>query len=390
MNLPNIQSALRADRLDGWLFFDHHQRDPLAYRVLGLSIARTATRRWYYFIPAEGSPRALVHRVEPSMLDSLPGDKHVYSSWQEQTGGIRGLLSDARRIAMQYSPDCAIPYVSMVDAGTLELVRAAGVEIVSSADLVQQFEARWTEANLARHLEAGRLVDQIRAEAFRLVAERLRTGERITEFDIKEYIRGRFADEHLTTDHGPIVAVNANCSNPHYEPESDSSRDIRRGDILLIDMWAKTDTPDGVYYDITWTAYCGPEPPASARSVFDIVAGARDRAIALVVEAANAGRELRGFEVDDAARGYIRDHGYCDYFIHRTGHSIGQDVHGAGANMDNLETHDDRRIIPWTCFSIEPGIYLPDFGIRSEVNLFVDNASARVTGDIQRTLLTLP
>lgn len=389
MDLAAIQAALRSERIDGWLFFDHHQRDPLAYRVLGLTTARTATRRWYYYIPAEGGPRALVHRVEPAMLDSLPGGKQVYSSWKEQADGIRALLRGARRVAMQYSPDCAIPYVSMVDAGTVELVRSAGAAIVSSADLVQQFEARWTEANLARHLEAGGRVDRIRAEAFRLVGERLRASERVTEFDIKEYIRGRFADERLVTDHGPIVAVNANCSNPHYEPEAGSAREVRRGDVLLIDMWAKTATPDGVYYDITWTGYCGAEPPAPVRRVFEVVAGARDRAVRLVVDAMKAGRGLRGFEVDDAARAFIREQGYGEFFIHRTGHSIGQDVHGAGANMDNLETHDERRIIPWTCFSVEPGIYLPEFGIRSEVNVFAGDGAARVTGEIQHELVTL-
>lgn len=387
MNLSAIQQALAAEGLDGWLFFDHHARDPLAYRILGLNAGRTVTRRWYYFVPASGEPRGLVHNIEPAALDGLPGEKRRYSSWTEQAEGVRRMLSGCRRVAMQYSPDCAVPYVAMVDAGTVELVRKAGVEVVSSADLVQQFEARWTRANLERHLEAGRKVDEIRRDAFRLAGEKLRAGETITEFAVKQFIRERFAEAGVVTDHGPIVGVNENSSNPHYEPMADLNREIRKGDWLLIDMWAKTDTPDGVYYDITWTGYCGPEPPERMRNVFEIVKGARDRAVRFVDESLRAGRSLRGFEVDDQARGYIREQGFGDSFFHRTGHSIGVEVHGAGANMDNLETHDERRVIPWTCFSIEPGIYLPEFGIRSEVDVFVDEAGARVTGEAQQQIV---
>lgn len=389
MDLKAIQAALADEGMDGWLFFDHHQRDLLAYRVLGLSPARTVTRRWYYLIPAQGAPRGLTHRIEPSSLEGLPGEMRPYSSWGEQMEGLRQILTGCRRVAMQYSPECAIPYVSMVDAGTVELVRKAGAEVVSSADLIQYFEARWTQANLERHLEAGRKVDQIRQDAFRVVGDCLRTGRRVTEFDIQQFFRRSFAESGLVTDHGPIVAVNENSSNPHYEPQAEANREIRRGDCLLMDVWAKTEGADGVYYDITWTGYCGPEPPAAIRNVFEIVREARDRAVKCVKDAVAAGRTLRGFEVDDAARGYIRERGFGQYFFHRTGHSIGSEVHGTGANMDNLETHDERRIIPWTCFSVEPGIYLPEFGIRSEVNVFVGEDGARVTGEIQEQLVTL-
>ena len=388
MDLTAIQQHLKEEGLDGWLFFDHHQRDPLAYRILGLP-QRAATRRWYYLIPANGEPRGLVHRIEASVLEGLPGSVARYASWAEQVEGLRRLLEGCRRIAMQYSPQCAIPYVSMVDAGTVELVRGAGVEVVSSADLVQYFEARWTPVNLERHLEAGRKIDELRRDAFRLVSDCLRNGRRVTEFDVKRFILDGFKQAGLTTDHGPIVAVNGNCSNPHYEPEQDAHREIRRGDVLLIDMWAKTDAPGGVYYDITWTGFCGSEPPGEVVKVFEVVREARDRAVKTVQEAVSAGRELRGYEVDDAARGFIREQGYGEYFVHRTGHSIGTEVHGAGANMDNLETHDERRVIPWTCFSVEPGIYLPKFGIRSEVNVFVGEDGARVTGEIQQRLVTL-
>ena len=389
MNLDAIQQALAAEGLDGWLFFDHHGRDPLAYRVLGLPTDRTTTRRWYYLIPAKGEPRGLVHSIEAAALDGLPGSISKYSSWTTQSDGLHALLAGRRRVAMQYSPNCAIPYVSMVDAGTVELVRSAGVEVVSSADLVQQFEARWTAANLESHLQAGVKVDRVRREAFDLVAARLRAGESITEFAVKRFIRDGFAAAGLVTDHGPIVGVNENSSNPHYEPQADASREIRRGDWLLIDMWAKADSPDGVYYDITWTGFCGAEPPAEIVNVFGIVTEARDSAVRFVKEGVSAGRALRGFEVDDAARGVIRERGFAEYFFHRTGHSIGAEVHGSGANMDNLETHDERRIIPWTCFSGEPGIYLPRFGVRSEVNVFVGEEGARVTGEIQDRIVLL-
>jgi Xaa-Pro dipeptidase len=389
MDLSAIQRFLKDEGLDGWLFFDHHQRDPLAYRVLGLSPERTVTRRWYYLIPAEGEPRGLVHRIEPFVLDGLPGRAAQYSSWAEQVEGLRHMLEGCHRVAMQYSPQCAIPYVSMVDAGTVELVRGAGAEVVSSANLIQYFEARWTRANLERHLEAGRKVDEVRRNAFRLVSDCLRDGRRVTEFDVKQFILAGFKESGLVTDHGPIVAVNENCSNPHYEPREEAHREIHRRNVLLIDMWAKVDAPDGVYYDITWTGFCGSTPPDAVVKVFEVVREARDCAVRTVQDAVSAGRDLRGFEVDDAARGVIRERGFGEYFIHRTGHSIGAEVHGAGANMDNLETHDERRVIPWTCFSVEPGVYLPEFGVRLEVNVFVGDDGARVTGEIQERLVTL-
>ena len=389
MNVAEIQEALRRERLDGWLFFDHHQRDPLAYRVLGFSPASHVTRRWYYFIPAEGEPKGLVHRIESGMLDAVPGEKIRYSSWTEQIDGVRRLVGKARRVAMQYSPQCAIPYVAMVDAGTVELVRELGVEVASSAELIQHFEARWNQAALESHLEAGRRVDRVRAEAFRMIGERTHKGGTVQELEVKKFVRERFAKEGLFTDHGPIVGVNANASNPHYEPSEAITREIRTGDFVLLDMWAKLDRPGSVYYDITWTGYNGPEALAEMRKVFEIVRDARDRAIARVEEAVRSGTPVRGFEIDDAARGHIAGQGYGQYLTHRTGHSIGQEVHGNGANMDNLETHDERRIVPWTCFSIEPGIYLEHFGVRSEVNVFVGEREARVTGEVQRELVLI-
>jgi len=389
MHIDEIQSALREEHLDGWLFFDHHQRDPLAYRILKLNPKHTATRRWYYFIPAQGDPKGLVHAIESGALSGLPGEIRKYSSWTAQVDGLRHLLAGAHKIAMQYSPNCAIPYVSLVDGGTIELVRGVGVEIVTSANLVQLFEARWTAGQLEMHLEAGRRVDRIRAEAFQKIAVALAAGQKITEWDVNRFIRAGFESSGMVTDHGPIVAVNSNMSDPHYEPEADRSREIHKGDAVLIDMWAKLDQPGAVYYDITWSGFCGPSAPSALQNIFEAVRDARDAAVRCVQSAIGRHEVIHGFEVDDAARTYIKERGFGEYFVHRTGHSIGEEVHGTGANMDNLETHDERRIIDGTCFSIEPGVYLPEFGIRSEVNVYIGAAEARVTGEVQEKLVTI-
>jgi Xaa-Pro dipeptidase len=380
---------LRDEKLDGWLFFDHHQRDPLAYRILKLNPARTVTRRWYYLIPAQGEPKGLVHAIESGVLAGLPGKTQIYSSWGAQVDGIKSLLSGCHRVAMQYSPNCAIPYVSLVDGGTLELVRSAGVEVVTSANLVQLFEARWTAEQLEMHLEAGRRVDRIRGEAFQTIGTALKASRAINEWQVNRFIRDAFEKSGLVTDHGPIVGVNANMSNPHYEPGPEGSSEIHEGDAVLIDMWAKLDQPGAVFYDITWTGYCGAEPPSAIQNVFEVVRTARDRAVERVQTAISKNENIHGFDVDDAARGYIKEKGFADYFVHRTGHSIGEEVHGTGANMDNLETHDERKIIPGTCFSVEPGVYLPEFGIRSEVNVYVGEGTARVTGEKQQELVAI-
>ncbi|HEY1341260.1 MAG TPA: M24 family metallopeptidase, partial [Bryobacteraceae bacterium] len=312
-----------------------------------------------------------------------------YSSWNEQIEGLRQLTAGVKRVAMEYSPNCAIPYVSMVDAGTVELIRGLGVDVVSSAELIQYFEARWTPEGLESHLEAGRRVDKVRAAAFELIRERTRNGGSIQEVEVKDFVRQGFAKAGMITDHGPIVGCNANASNPHYEPMPDCTVPIKRGDWVLLDMWAKLDRPGATYYDITWTAFCGDKPSDEMRKVFGIVTGARDAAIERVTKGIAAGEPLCGWQVDDACRGVIERSGYGQYFTHRTGHSIGQEVHGNGANMDNLETHDERRVAPWSCFSIEPGVYLPDFGVRSEINMFVGDGEARVTGEIQREMALL-
>ena len=388
-NLQEIQNQLQSEQLDGWLFFDHHVRDPIAYRVLGLDVSGHVSRRWYYWIPAQGEPRKLVHRIENWMLDPLPGERLVYSSWQEQHGRLAELLAGAKRIAMQYSPDCMIPYVSLVDGGTIDLVRGLGVEILSSAALVQYFEARWSEAQLESHREAGRRVDAILAEAFTEIGARVRAAGSVEEFLIAEFIRRRFHEEKLVTADGPIVAVNGNSGNPHYAPTSDQSAAIRKGDFVLIDLWAKLDQPHSVYYDITWTASVSGAPRAEIVNVFDIVKGARDSALAFVERSISAGESIRGCDVDDIARGHITSAGFGDRFTHRTGHSIGEEVHGNGANIDNLETLDQRPIIPRTCFSIEPGVYLSEFGILSEIDCYVSETGAGPTGKVQDAIVTI-
>jgi Xaa-Pro aminopeptidase len=384
MDLPRIQEALRRENIGAWLFFDHHLRDPLSYRVLGLN-AHHVTRRWYYLIPATGEPHGLVHRIEAGVLNPLPGEKIAYSTWQEQHAGLKRLLSGVSRVAMQYSPLCAVPYVAMVDAGTVELVRAQGVEVVTSAELIQEFEACLNEEQFGLHVEAGRRVDPIREEAFRFIGERLGS---VTEVEVRDWIMNEFQGAGLVTDNPPIVAVNGHAGNPHYEPKPETDTKIRPGDFVLIDMWAKLDRPDGIFYDITWTGFCG-DPPPHVREVFEIVRDGRDRAIERVTKAVAAGQPLRGFEVDDAARDFIRQRGYGDQFVHRTGHSIGTDVHGTGANMDNFETHDERRVLPGALFSIEPGVYLKDFGVRSEIDIFVRRDSAMTTGAVQRELVRI-
>jgi len=389
MRLEQIQAALRDEGLDGWLFFDHHRRDPLAYRVLQFTPGSMVTRRWFYYVPAVGEPRGLVHKIEAQTLAPLPGQHSLYAGWSTLVDGVKTLLRGDRRVAMQYSPNCAVPYVAMVDAGTVELVRGLGVDVITSANLVQLFESRWTEEQLVMHLEAARKVDAIRRQAFERVGAKLRASERVTEWEMQQFILSRFAEEGLTTDHGPDIAVNSNASNPHYEPRQDACSEIKRGDLILMDMWAKLDRPDAVFYDITWVGFCGPEPPAKIERVFTVVRDARDRAIARVKDAVRDKRELQGFEVDDAAREHVRAEGFEEFFFHRTGHSIGTEVHGSGANMDNLETHDERRVIPWTCFSVEPGIYLPEFGIRLEVDVFVGDCEARVTGEVQDKLVLI-
>jgi Xaa-Pro dipeptidase len=394
MNLENIQAALRDASLDGWLFYDHHHRDPIATRILGLDPQAHVTRRWYYYVPATGEPRKLVHRIESGRLDALPGAKTLYSSWQELHAGLKELLQNQKKIAMQYSPSNDIMYVSMVDAGTVEFLRSLGKEIVTSADLVSQFEAVLSKQQIASHKAAQKIIDEIVAEGWQQIARRIRPpkGKKkaaYTEYDHMQWLGNAMRRAGLVWENGPDVSVNANCSDSHYEPTAKRSARIRNGDFLLVDIWGRVNKPGSIHYDITWTGVVGREPSAREQLVFETVRNARDAAIHAVKEAFAAGHEIRGFEADDAARSVIRAAGFGEYFTHRTGHNIAQELHGSGAHLDNLETHDVRRILPHTCFSVEPGIYLPEFGVRSEVNMLTAPGKAWVTGRMQQELVRI-
>jgi Xaa-Pro dipeptidase len=388
MDLIGIQSALREAKLDGWLFYDHHHRDPIAYRILKIAPAM-CTRRWYYFVPASGEPARLVHRIEKGNLDGLPGSASVYSSWREQREGLKELLEGKKRVAMEYSELNDIPYIGLVDAGTIELVKSFGVEVVTSGDLVQMFEARWSPEALALHLKAGKSIHSIVHDAFRFIRSAIKSGKSIGEYDVQQEMVRLCGQHDLEADEAPNVSVNAHSADPHYLPTQASSLPIGVNDFVLFDIWAKVRKPGAVYFDITWTGFVGEAVPPRHIEIFNIVREARDAAISLAQEAQRSGKTIYGYEVDDAARGVVSRHGYGEYFVHRTGHSIGEEVHGNGANMDNFETHDARRIIPGTCFSVEPGIYLPEFGVRTEVDVYVEEHDARVTGEIQQAVVPI-
>jgi Xaa-Pro aminopeptidase len=391
-----IQETLRQSGLDGWLLYDFRGGNPLARRVLRFPEGAHATRRWFYFVPARGEPRKLVHRIESGVLDHLPGEKRIYLRWQELEAGVRWLLgigeggsSGALRVAMEYAPGVTNPYVSYVDAGTVEFVRGLGVDVASSGDLIQQFEAALDDEQWAMHLEAARLTDAAYAVAWKLIAERVRAGEAVTELDVRRTIMEYFEKHGLVTDHGPIVGVGPHSGDPHYDPTTETNSPIVEGSFVLIDLWAKLKRPRSIYSDLTRVGFVGRSVPERYAEIFRIVAAARDAGIAAVREAYESGRPIRGFEVDDACRRVIEAAGYGEYFVHRTGHNIGENTHGNGAHMDNLETREERLVARRTLFSIEPGIYLPEFGVRSEVNVFVDGGGqVHVTGgELQREVL---
>jgi Xaa-Pro aminopeptidase len=387
-DIQAIQKALREEKLDGWLFYDILHRDPIAYRVLGLKDAM-AKRRWFYFIPAKGSPRKLVHRIESFTLDALPGEKMQYAAREEMERNLPRLLGRAKKVAMQYSPKNAIPQISLVDAGTVELIRGIKRKVVSSANLIQLFEAAWSAEQHQSHVAAGRLVDKITRAAFEQAAKLVRSRTAFTEYDLQQWMVAQFHENGLTADSDPIVAVGPHSGDPHYEPKQSGSSQIREGDLLLLDVWGKLAQPDSVYYDITWMGYLGAKVPEKYAKIFGIARQARDAAVKFASDSIAAGRAIEGWHVDRAARDVIRKAGYGKFFVHRTGHNIGQDVHGAGANMDDLESHDVRRLIPRTCFSVEPGIYTPEFGVRTEVNVYVGEKEAGVTGAVQSEILPL-
>lgn len=387
MEIERIQTALLEAGIDAWLFYDHHNRDPLAYRILGLGSGAHVTRRWFYLVPATGEPHKLVHRIESGRLDALPGSRTEYSTWQELETKLREIFANKAKVAMQYSPGNAIPAVGLVDAGTVELVRGFGCEVVSSANLVSQFEAVLTEAQIATHFAAQKKVDEVLAAAWKEMGTTTRSSG-THEFAMVEWIAQAMRREGLVWEHGPNVSCGPNSADSHYEPAQENSRAIRAGDFVLIDLWAKLSIPDAVYYDITWTGVVGREPSDREQTIFRTVVAARDATIKRVKEAFHSNLPLAGCDADDAARAVIRSAGYGDWFTHRTGHNIGVEIHGSGAHLDNFETHDVRLILPNTCFSVEPGLYFPgEFGVRSEVNMMTWPGRAAVTGRVQTELV---
>lgn len=391
LNIAAVQQALAADGLDGWLLYDFHGNNPVASRLAGLTAGggHMTTRRWYYLIPATGQPRGLVHAIERHNLDALPGDKAVYAERTGLDAGLTALLRGMKRVAMEYSPGCAIPYLSRVDAGTAEAIRDRGVEIVSSGDLVQQFEARWSAAQLASHQRASAALYRIKDRALAAIAHGLAFGGGVTEYAIQQQMSGWFREEGLVSDSDPVVGSGENGGDPHYLPTATRSRTIRPGDTIVLDLWGKRTEPGAVFADITWVAFAGARVPDRVATAFATIAEARDAAIALVTDAAAAGRDLRGWEVDRAARTVLERAGFGPHILHRTGHSLGEEVHGTGVHMDDFETHDDRRILPGTGFTIEPGLYFEDFGIRTEINMFRGERDAAVTGPCQTEVTAL-
>jgi Xaa-Pro dipeptidase len=391
IDIAGIQASLAADGVDGWLLYDFRGLNPISAGVARVNEqgGHLATRRWYYLIPASGEPRGLVHAIEKNCLAHLPGVAERYSGREQLESGLKRLLTGVRRVAMEYSPRCAIPYVARVDAGTVELVRQAGADVVSSGDLVQRFSTVWDAAAIASHREASDKLYRVKDRAFDAIARRLRDATPTTEYDIQQLMAGWFRDEGLVSDADPMVSAAENAGNPHYLPTAAAHRVIHRDQIVLLDLWGKLDTPGAVFADITWVGYSGRAVPERFARAFATICAARDAAVDLVQRSVRAGRELRGWEVDRAAMTVLRDAGYADNILHRTGHSLGETVHGNGVNMDDYETHDDRRLLPGTGFTIEPGVYFDDFGVRTEINMVVATRDAAVTGPLQTEILAL-
>lgn len=385
-DLAAVQAAIRDAGFDGWLLYDFRGSNILAQRVVDLG-GKSLSRRWFYYVPATGEPKKLVHAIEPAALDHLPGTaKTVYRRWQDLETGVGELVIGAKRVAMEYSPRNANPYISRVDAGTVELVRSYNVEVVPSGDLIQQFEATWDDEQEASHFAAAKLCRDAYDVAFGFIADEVRAKGSTTEAAVQARIMKHFADNKLTTYSPPIVGVGPHSGDPHYETTTKSNSPIGKGDFVLIDLWAKLDKPRSVYADYTRVAFVGDAVPEKYAKVFAIVAAARDAGIKKAQDAFGANEPLMGWEIDAATRAVIEKAGYGEQFTHRTGHNIGQEVHGNGAHMDGLETREDRRVIRRTCFSIEPGIYLPEFGVRSEVDVYIDkDGKVHVTGGDPQT-----
>jgi len=392
MKIERIQDALREQKVEGWLLYDFHNRDPIAMKILGMNPEKFSSRRWYYFIPTEGEPVKLVHKVESTALDFLPGKKVPYLAWKEMHQKIKEILGTRKRILMNYSPFNHIPYTSMVDGGTVELIKSFGYELVSAADLIQEFEATLNDEQIESHNYAGQIVLKIKDEAYSKIAKTVHEGQLVNEYEIQQFIMKRFEEEGLTCDgHGPIVGINEHPTDPHFEPKPEIAKVFKKGDNVLIDLWARKNETGSIYYDVTWCGFVGDSPSAKYKEIFQTVCNARDAALSFIRDRFSKGQPCYGWEVDDVCRNVIKEAGYGDFFIHRTGHSIGTEVHGNGVNIDNLETKDERQLVPGVCFSIEPGIYLEgEVAARTEINVCITPAGeVKVFGDIQKELILM-
>ena len=384
-----VQQALTDEGFDGWLLYDFHGSNPIATRVAGLDGAgKMATRRWYYLVPASGEPRGLVHAIERHNLDELPGEKQPYSGRQQLEEGLRNLLRGMKRVAMEYSPGNNIPYLSRVDAGTIEAIRQFGVDVVSSGDLVQRFEAIWSDEVYQTHVAASERLYRVKDRAFELIGERTRAGAPVNEYEVQQRMLGWFEELGLKPEL-PNVSAQENAGNPHYMPPENGSRAIRPNELVLLDLWGKLRSTGAVFADITWVGYTGSTVPDEYARAFRAARDGRDAAIELVRSSVADGRDLRGWQVDRACRDVIERAGFGPLFFHRTGHSLGEEVHGNGVHMDDYETKDDRRLIPGTGFTIEPGVYTDRFGVRTEINMFVGEREARVTGPLQQEIVNI-
>jgi Xaa-Pro dipeptidase len=391
-NLEKIQKILSQINLDAWLFYDFRGSNDLALSILDISKESHLTRRFYYLIPKQGTPVKIVNGIEAGHLDHLPGTKLIYSSHASLTKHLSDSLKGYKKIAMEYSPKNAIPYVSKVDAGTIEQIKEFGVEIISSCDLISMFNAVWSDEQYNENKSVADDLYKIVKKAFLFIKEKISANTSLTEFDVQQFIMNEFDKKGYFTDHPPIVGVNENSANPHYSPDVNNNKPINKNDFVLIDLWAKVNKPDGVWADITWVGFVGNSVPERYKKIFNIVAKARDEAFNLVEIRFKERKDIRGYEVDDAARKVITDAGFADYFIHRTGHSITEELHGSGAHMDNFETKDERLILPSTSFSIEPGIYLKgDFGIRSEIDVYISPEGKVIStgGERQREVIAI-
>jgi Xaa-Pro dipeptidase len=390
-DIPAVQQSLKAAGLDGWLLYDFHGSNPIAARLLGTSAAaKMTTRRWFYLVPAAGEPKGLVHAIERKTLDALPGGKTAYAGRQQLDAELTRLLAGMKNLAMEYSPECAIPYISRIDAGTIEQIRKRGIEVHSSGDLVQRFEAVWDDYALATHREAAAALYRIKDRAFESVARSIRDGVNVTEYDVQQQMAGWFKDEGLISDSEPVVAAQEHAGDPHYLPTERTARQIRANELLLLDLWGKKkEDPRAVYADITWVGFTGATVPGEMARAFQAIRNARDAAATLAQESARDQRDLRGWQVDRAARAVLEQAGYGEWILHRTGHNLGRDVHGNGVHMDDYESHDDRRLLPGTGFTIEPGLYFDSFGVRTEINVFYGQREALVTGPAQTGILSL-